>query len=71
MICEFETFVARLFLKEPNILSTLKVATFAHQWQKLFPLTKKLYQLHLAVPVTVARDERIFSRLRLIKTYLR
>ena len=37
----------------------------------LFPLTNRAYRLLLKAPVTVAKDERVFSRLKLIKTHLR
>jgi len=36
-----------------------------------FPLTNRTYRLLLTAPVTVAKDERVFSRLKLIKTHLR
>ena len=36
-----------------------------------FPLTNKAFRLLMTAPVTVAKDERTFSRLKLIKTYLR
>lgn len=50
---EFEAFVAHLLSKAPNILSIRKVATLAHHWGELFPLTNKLYELLVAAPVTV------------------
>ena len=37
----------------------------------LFPLTNRAYRLLLTSPATVAKDERVFSRLKLIKTHLR
>ena len=37
----------------------------------LFPLTNRAYRLLLTAPVTVAKDERVFSRPKLIKTHLR
>ncbi len=36
-----------------------------------FPLTNKAFRLLMTAPVTVAKDRRTFSRLKLIKTYLR
>ena len=43
---------------------TRQLATCAHLWPKLFPLTNKLYQLLLTAPATVASDERTFSQLK-------
>ena len=43
---------------------TRQLATCAHLWPKLFPLTNKLYQLLLTAPTTVASDERTFSQLK-------
>ena len=40
------------------------------QWQR-YPNLRKAYQLALTVPITVASNERSFSRLKLVKSYLR
>ena len=34
----------------------------------MFPLANKAYRLALSAPVTVAKDERTFSKLKLAKT---
>ena len=39
------------------------------QWQRYPNL--QVYQLALTVPITVASNERSFSRLKLVKSYLR
>ncbi len=48
-----------------------EAASFAEERKNIFPLTNKAYRLLLTAPVTVAKDERTFSRLKLIKTHLR
>ena len=40
------------------------------QWQR-YPNLCKVYQLALTVPITVASNDRSFSRLKLVKSYLR
>ena len=40
------------------------------QWQR-YPNLCKVCQLALTVPITVASNERSFSRLKLVKSYLR
>ncbi len=49
----------------------VEAASFAEERKYIFPLTNKAYRLLLTAPVTVAKDERTFSRLKLIKTHLR
>ena len=54
-----------------NFKSLAEVAIFSEEMKGTFPLTNRAYRLLLTAPVTVAKDERIFSRLKLIKTHLR
>ena len=37
----------------------------------VFPLTNRCYHLLMTIPVTVAKDERTFNRLKIVKTPLR
>ena len=48
-----------------------EAASFAEERKNIFPLTNKAYRLLLTAPFTVAKDERTFSRPKLIKTHLR
>ena len=38
---------------------------------KFYPSLAKAYQLALTIPISVASNERSFSRLRMVKNYLR
>lgn len=54
-------------------LSTNEVLPFliANDMQRAFPNLCILYQIYLTIPVSTAQAERSFSRLKLIKNYLR
>ena len=47
------------------------IAEFSGKRKSIFLLTKCCYLLLLTIPVTVAKDERTFSRLKIVKTPLR
>ena len=68
---EFINFVAHTQLREQGFETLQDIATFAEEMKSAFPLTCKAYQLLLTIPVTVAKDERTFSRLKIIKSPLR
>ncbi len=72
---EFGNFVSHALTHEHQTNEKLdtvaKVAKLSEDFKSAFPLTNKAYRLLLMAPVTVAKDERTFSRLKLIKTYLR
>ena len=56
---------------QKKTFSTLgDVANFT-EWKTVFPLKNRCYHLLLTIPVTVAKDERTFSRLKIVKTPLR
>ena len=44
------------------------IGQFADENKATFPLTANAYRLALTAPVTVAKNERSFSRLKLVKT---
>ena len=48
-----------------------QIAEFLAEWKSIFPLTNRCYRLLLRIPVTIAKDERTFSRLKIVKTPLR
>ncbi|KAJ8019083.1 Zinc finger MYM-type protein 1 [Holothuria leucospilota] len=51
--------------------SVSEAARLAHQHRRTLPLTWKAYQLLLTAPITVAKDERTFSHLKFVKSFLR
>ena len=70
---EFSIFVAHvdaLILQYPDrSFNTLaEIANYSEERKSVFPLTNKCYHLLMTIPVSVAKDERTFSRLKLVKT---
>ena len=74
---EFEVFVNVVNITEGNtetgatIVSLADAAAEAEKRKHLFPLTNRIYRLALTAPVTVATNERTFSKLKIVKTALR
>ena len=66
---EFEIFVCTM--KEKAIKSFAEAAEEAEKMRRVFPLTNRIYRLALTAPVTVAQNERTFSKLKTVKTALR
>ena len=70
---EFEVFVN--VVNEGNttnpIQSLAEAAKEAEKRKHIFPLTSRVYRLALTAPVTVAGNERTFSKLKTLKTALR
>ena len=56
---------------QDNIRSAADCALQAHHKFKLFGMVSKVYRLLLTAPPSVCKSERTFSRLKLLKTYLR
>lgn len=54
-----------------DIDSPVKVLKYLHDIKNPFPNLQIVYRILLTIPITVASAERSFSRLKLIKTYLR
>ncbi|CAB4017816.1 RNA-directed DNA polymerase from mobile element jockey, partial [Paramuricea clavata] len=54
-----------------NVKDISDVARIAEKQKSVFSLTNKAYLLALTAPVTVAEDERTFSKLKLVKTLCR
>jgi hypothetical protein len=54
-----------------NVQDISDAARIAEKQQSVFPLANKAYRLALTAPVTVAKDERTFSKLKLVKTLSR
>ena len=53
------------------IQSLAEAAKEAEKRKHIFPLTSRVYRLALTAPVTVAENERTFSKLKTVKTALR
>ncbi len=68
---EFSHFLSHAQLTNQKLHSISEAAKFSKKWKSAFPLTNKAYRLLLTAPVTVAKVERSFSRLKLVKTCLR
>ena len=68
---EFGNFVSYSELTNTKFSSLYDTAEFSSKFKSAFPLTNNAYRQLLTAPVTDAKDERSFSRLKLIKTYLR
>ena len=70
---EFEVFVN--VVNEGNttnpIQSLAEAGKEAEKRKHIFPLTSRVYRLALTAPVTVAGNERTFSKLKTVKTALR
>lgn len=54
-----------------NISSASNLALESQKNYKLYPNLSKLYKLFLTAPPSVCKSERSFSRLKLLKSYLR
>ena len=70
-ISEMENFLRYSEMTRKNFKSLAEAAIFSEEMNGTFPLVNRAYRLLLTAPVTVAKDERVFSRLKLIKTHLR
>lgn len=64
---EFEIFSN--YCKDEN--SVNEFAILSEKLKNVLPLVNKMYKLTLTAPVTVSSNERTFSKLKLIKNYLR
>ena len=47
-----------------------QIAEFSEERKSKFPLANRNYRLLLTIPVTVAKNEHTFSRLKIVKTTL-
>ncbi len=57
--------------KQATLTSVQEATKYAFESRKLFPTVYKSYSLLLTAPVSVAKDERTFSKLKIIKNSLR
>ena len=70
MHTEFSNFLARIDLLKNTFKSMEQIAKFSEEQKSKFPLPNLSYWLLLTIPVTVAKDEHAFSRLKIVKTPL-
>ena len=68
-----EVAVFRSFVEAKNkgFILMSDIGKFANENKAAFPLTANAYRLALTAPVTVAKNERSFSKLKLVKTIIR
>jgi hypothetical protein len=69
LLSELEIFSTMVSSKE--LTSLTEEAKYAHEHINIFPTVCKAYQLLLTSPVSVAKDERTFSKLKIVKNCLR
>ena len=67
---KFSNILAHIDLLNNTSENAGQIAEFLEERKSIFPLTD-CYQLLLTIPVTVAKDERTFSHLKIVKTPLR
>ena len=70
-IAEFEIFVNAVISEKSGVNTFKEAAEQAEKMRRIFPITNRIYRLALTAPVTVAQNERTFSKLKTIKTTLR
>lgn len=68
---EMEIFRCHLSSNSYSVKHISDAARIAEEQKSVFPLANKAYRLALSAPVTVAKDERTFSKLKLAKTLCR
>ena len=68
---ELELFSAHVKISEKGSTSLSKMASLSESLKQAFPLTNSVYRLAETAPVTVAKDERSFSKLKAVKTLTR
>ena len=69
LMSELEIFSTTISRKQPS--SVQEATKYAHEYIRIFPTVCKTYRLLLTAPVSVAKDERTFSKLKIVKNCLR
>lgn len=64
LLSELDIFSVMVSSEQPS--SVQEAAKYAHENQKTFPTVYKAYRLLLTAPVSVAKDERTFSKLKIV-----
>ena len=68
LMSEVETFSLHPQTTNADVKDISSAAKKAEGMKSVFPLTNKAFRLALTAPVTVAKDERTFSKLKIVKT---
>ena len=68
---EIETFKLHLKTTHEDAKDIYSAAKKAEEMKLVFPLTNRAFRLVLTAPVTVAKDERTFSKLKTVKNLCR
>ena len=69
---EMEVFISGVYADcRADLTSISDVAKIVHDNRHVFPLLNRAYRLALTAPVTVAKNERTCSKLKIVKNYLR
>ncbi len=71
LMSEVETFELHLEITKADVKDISGAAKKAEEMKSVFPLTNRAYRLVLTAPVTVAKDERTFSKLKIVKNLCR
>jgi hypothetical protein len=71
LMSEIETFKLHLKTTHEDAKDIYSAAKKAEEMKLVFPLTNRAFRLVLTAPVTVAKDERTFSKLKTVKNLCR
>ena len=71
LMAEVEVFKSSMAISQLKIEDLASAAKLCELQKLVFPLSNKAYRLAFTVPARVAKDERTFSKLKLIKTLCR
>lgn len=70
-LSEARLFISALSKEQKPVQSLSDAASLAHKYKHIFPLIARGYRFAITAPVTVAKNERTFSRLKIVKEFLR
>jgi hypothetical protein len=68
---EFEIFPQVVGRRQDPFKSVHDVCNLAYEHKSIFPSIFKVLKLLFTAPVSVAKDERTFSKMKIIKNFLR
>ena len=71
LVSEFEIFRNLVQNAEEPCMTVHDICQLAYKYKSIFPGVYKSYKLLLTAPVTVATNERTFSKMKIIKNFLR